>query len=206
MIPLDAPSAGCERQEGNTNGAVRLRGGSGTLCDPVYSGFIEILNKGEWGSICTRRFSEIEAEDKLVADVVCRQLGFPHGTRVDPLVATTTVDLDTTPPASRFRPFFGINADPEEAEEPVELFWLYGYDVRCAGPEQNLVDCDLGLGFRRNPGECESDSHRIYAACRQFPVVEAFEEITTPGAGAYCSETWGCLQSGNLNLEFVDFL
>ena len=66
---------------------MRVRGGFGNLCDPIHSGFIEVLHSGEWGSICTEQTRENRAEDNLVADVVCRQLGFPHGTRIDPLRA-----------------------------------------------------------------------------------------------------------------------
>lgn len=73
--------------DGQDQGAVRLRGGFGTLCDPVHTGFVEVLNDSEWGSICTDRADEDSDADRLVADVVCRQLGFPHGTRVDPLIA-----------------------------------------------------------------------------------------------------------------------
>ena len=161
---------------------MRLRGGFGSLCDPVHSGFIEVLHAGEWGSICTDESVENQGENRLVADVVCRQLGFPHGTRVDPLTAQ--------PPSTEApSPFNADNRPPaEEAEEPVERFWLR--DVACSGPEGRLVDCNLGQGFRNNNAGCSSNPHRIHAACRQFPVVEALEAITTPGAGASQSTAW----------------
>ena len=192
MLPNSRSFPGCDRQEGTTEGAVRLRGGFGTLCDPVHSGFIEVLHFGEWGSICSNRRAEDRAEDNLVADVVCRQLGFPHGTRIDPLPAQApppslsdgegpspyTTDYDST---------YDYNNNIDEAEEPVDRFWLS--EVTCSGPEARLVDCDLGLGFRNFNDGCSftftSSPHRIHIACRQFPVVEALEEVTTPDAGRY---------------------
>ena len=65
---------------------MRLVGGFGTLCDPLHSGFTEVFHDGEWGAICLEPFSGSTnpPEDRLVADVVCRQLGFPHGTLVIP--------------------------------------------------------------------------------------------------------------------------
>ena len=178
------PFPGCDRQEGTTEGAVRLRGGFGTPCDPVHSGFIEVLHLGEWGSICTDRLTETRAEDNLVADVVCRQLGFPHGTRIDPLTAEAPRPSppDGEPPSPNAIYYDYGSIDPtEEAEEPVDRFWLS--EVTCSGPEARLIDCDLGEGFRNNNAGCSSRPHRIHIACRQFPVVEALEEVTTPDAG-----------------------
>ena len=65
---------------------MRLVGGFGTLCDPLHSGFAEVFHDGEWGAICLEPFSRSTnpPEDRLVADVVCRQLGFPHGSLVIP--------------------------------------------------------------------------------------------------------------------------
>ena len=153
---------------------MRLRGGFGTPCDPVHSGFIEILHNGEWGSICTD-----ESVSSIVADVVCRQLGFPHGTGIDPLT-------EPSPPApedgSYYYPGYYSYSTTEEAEEPVDRFWLS--DVSCSGTEERLVDCDLGSGFRNNEGGCVRSPHRAHIACRQFPVVEALEAVTSPEAGA----------------------
>ena len=183
------PFPGCDRQEGTTEGAVRLRGGFGTLCDPVHSGFIEVLHFGEWGSICTDGGGR--AEDNLVADVVCRQLGFPHGTRIDPLTSrpppspspSSPPDGEAPPPYSTdySSSYYDYAPITEEAEEPVERFWLS--EVTCSGPEERLIDCNLDEGFRNNFDDCRSNRHRIHIACRQFPVVEALEEITTPDAG-----------------------
>ena len=167
---------------------MRLRGGFGSLCDPVNSGFIEVLHDGEWGSICTNARSESLIDLSFLdsdfeADVVCRQLGFPHGTRVDPLTARPPSPEAPSSPSSN-------NDDDvppaEEAEEPVERFWLS--DVTCSGLEGRLIDCDLGEGFRINNAGCSPNPHRMHVACRQFPVEEALEAITTPGAGASCPQ------------------
>ena len=162
---------------------MRLRGGFGTLCDPVHSGFIEVLHFGEWGSICTDQRQESRAEDNLVADVVCRQLGFPHGTRIDPLTARTP---PPTPAEDEAPSPYNTNYDnylgTEEAEEQVERFWLS--NVGCSGPEGRLIDCDLRQGFQNDNAGCNSMPHRLHVACRQFPVVEALEAVTDPEAGA----------------------
>ena len=179
---------GCDRQEGTTEGAVRLRGGFGTLCDPVHSGFVEVLHFEEWGSICTDQRAENRAEDNLVADVVCRQLGFPHGTRIDPLTSrpppSSPLGGEAPSPYSTyyFPSYYDADYLTEEAEEPVDRFWLS--EVTCSGPEERLIDCGLGEGFRNNNAGCRSSPHRIHIACRQFPVVEALEEVKTPDAGA----------------------
>lgn len=175
--------AGCDKEDGSTEGAVRLRGGFGTLCDPIHSGYIEVLHEGEWGSICTTEEAENTSEDNLVADVACRQLGFPHGSRVDPLTAGARPPEDdemTSYTPYYFRDTFYSDVT-EENEEPVERYWLSS--VACAGPESRLTDCDLGPGFRQNNEGCNRASHRIHFACRQFAVVEALEEITSAGAG-----------------------
>ena len=168
---------------------MRLRGGFGSLCDPIHSGFIEVLHLDEWGSICTDQRAEDRAEDNLVADVVCRQLGFPHGTRIDPLTSRppppSTPDYEAlSPDATSYSSSYNdyvYSPSMEEAEEAVDRFWLS--EVTCSGPEGRLVDCDVGPGFRDNNAGCDSRPHRIHIACRQFPVVEALEEVTTPNAG-----------------------
>ena len=169
---------------------MRLRGGFGTLCDPVHSGFVEVLHFREWGSICTKQQSENRARDNLVADVVCRQLGFPHGTRVDPLTTQppppSPADGEAPPPL--FTPFYDpiyydySDTVAEEAEEPVDRFWLS--EVICGGPEGRLIDCNLGEGLRDSNASCGNRPHRLHIACRQFPIAEALEAVTTPEAGA----------------------
>ena len=170
-LQSETSNADCTTEDGTKEGSVRLRGGFGTPCDPLHTEFIEVLTEREWGGISTSVVAETQEEDTLVADVVCRQLGFPHGTRVNPLTSD--------PEIGSFRAF------PEdvslEAEAPVERFWLSS--VTCRGSEGSLLDCDLGPGFRvRNEG-CPSPAHPIYIACRQFSIVEALEAVTSPGAG-----------------------
>lgn len=154
---------------------MRLRGGFGTPCNPLHSGIVEVFNAGEWGAICDGETSR--RADFLVADVVCRELGFPHGTVVDSL---------TTLPEARFDYYFEDLA--AESQEPQGRFWLD--DVRCRGPESQLVDCDLGNGFPATAdggGVCGGDSPPpapLRVACRKFAVPEALEAVTTPGAGA----------------------
>ena len=84
--------AGCNMQPGPAEGAVRLVGGFGTPCDPLHSGFVEIFHDDDWGRICLHPFdNKREPEDRLVADVACRQLGFPHGTLVLPRAGESQV-------------------------------------------------------------------------------------------------------------------
>ena len=158
-------------------GSVRLRGGFGTPCDPVHTGFVEVFHFDEWGAICEGD----DSTDRLAADVICRQLGFPHGTLVDPL--TNPADRETTPNDYGGYDYSPYIPDEEEASEEQERFWLNR--VQCRGPEEKLLDCDLGQGFRTNNGGCTGNRVvRLTVACRTFPVTEALEDVTTPGAGA----------------------
>lgn len=156
--------AECEVAE-PVEGALRLRGGSGSPCDPVYTGFTEIFHSGAWGAVC----NSFEADPS--ADVVCRQLGFPYATPVDSFIARPEPDYGNfdSPPFPRFA---------EEAEEESEIFWLRG--VQCGGLEEELSECDLGSGFRAVSG-CDQD--RLHVACRKFAVEAALEAEVTPGAG-----------------------
>eukprot|EP00892_Ulva_mutabilis_P004968 jgi/Ulvmu1/2843/UM144_0008.1 len=172
----DATVLACANSAGNcttavpTEGALRLRGGFGSPCDPVYTGFVEVFHLEEWGAICTGRF---QGNSNLqVADVVCRQLGFPHGTEVDP--STNPPDRD---PNERD---YSYTAETDEAEEPQERFWLS--EASCRGPEAMLTECDLGQGFRRRNAGCTRNPSRLTVACRTFAVSEALEDVTTPGA------------------------
>ena len=181
MIPCSGTkrsiSADCDITPAAEQGTVRLRGGFGTPCDPLHSGIVEVFNAGEWGAICDGETSR--GSHFLVADVVCRQLGFPHGTVVD--------SLTTQPDSVYDYLFFSSEFEvTEEAQEPQGRFWLD--DVKCRGPEARLVDCDLGTGFADAEGNsvcAEEDApSRLRVACRQFAVPEALEVVTTPGAGA----------------------
>ena len=168
---------------------MRLVGGFGTLCDPLHSGIVEVYHFGEWGALCF----DGRKDDRLVADVVCRQLGFPHGTPVDPTEAEEINDYDD------YRFFFTALAPEavEESQRPQERFWLSA--ATCRGPEERLVDCDLGPGFRTaNRGCTATGVTRFQAACRQFAVSAALEDVTTPGAGtnvlSRCMHASECLQ------------
>ena len=148
-------------------GSVRLRGGFGTLCDPLHSGIVEVFNAGEWGAICDGETSRDRAIAP-VAEVVCRQLGFVDGTAVD--------GLTTQPDSVYDYLFFSSEYEvTEEAQEPQGRFWLDG--VQCQGPEARLVDCDLGAGFPAAGGNSACDEEdapvRLRVACRQFAVPEA---------------------------------
>ena len=159
---------------------MRLRGGFGTPCDPVHTGFVEVFNAGEWGAICVFTGNP-RARSALAADVVCRQLGFPHGTRVDP----TTNSADAEGDGQDYRDYFYDYPPVEEAQEAQERFWLS--EVFCSGTEDRLVDCQLGEGFLEMNQGCVTEGLprplRMTVACRTFPVEEAFEAVTTLGAG-----------------------
>ena len=171
-------AVGCNVAAAAIEGSVRLVGGFGTLCDPLHTGIVEVFHDDEWGALCL----DTTPPDTLVADVVCRQLGFPHGSPSDPRVARVgpaAADDDDRYDA-------GYQERPEESEIPQERFWLT--EVNCRGPEAALADCDLGPGFVQGLSSCSEGSggpvRRFHAACRQFAVDEALEAVTTPGAGA----------------------
>ena len=127
---------------------MRLVGGTGTLCDPLFTGTVEIFNAGAWGAVCQL--------NSLGADVVCRQLGFPHGT-----VTTDDVSAPIAPKA-----------------------WLREA-VSCRGPEAALLDCNLGVSaFSADLQPCNAIAPGQQVACRRFAVDDALEADVTPGAGA----------------------
>eukprot|EP00892_Ulva_mutabilis_P002373 jgi/Ulvmu1/12136/UM084_0063.1 len=172
IVACGNSAAGCGQAPPEVEGSVRLVGGFGTLCDPLHTGIVEVFHFGEWGALC---FDDRD-DDMLVADVVCRQLGFPHGTPVDP----TEAEVDSTPDYY-FGPFGPGSGVTEESQLPQERFWLSA--ASCRGTEVRLVDCDLGPGFRTNNRGCRGAAGtRFQAACRQFAVSEALEDVATPGA------------------------
>eukprot|EP00892_Ulva_mutabilis_P004970 jgi/Ulvmu1/2845/UM144_0010.1 len=164
-------------------GAVRLRGGFGTMCDPIHTGFVEVFHNGEWGTICVgnERDNNLNSvDDFLAADVICRQLGFPHGTVMD-IQSKNPVP----PPVLAFDPFG--KAEPilqrEEVTEPFGRVWLD--DVVCHGPEDDVLECYLGDGFLDDAFTCKDRNDprvRFAVACRQFPVGAAQEGVAAPGA------------------------
>lgn len=152
-------------------GSVRLRGGFGSPCGPVHSGFVEVFHLDEWGAICSGQM----LDNPQVADVVCRQIGFPHGVLVDPSVNPPDPPLGV--------PDYGDTGDQlDEAEELQQRFWLQS--VSCRGPEKRLIDCLLGRGFQSGNAGCTTNPSRLTVACRSFAISEALENVTTPGARA----------------------
>ena len=164
---------------------MRLRQGFGTLCDPVHTGFVQVFHAGEWGALCGETRLLENGQDNLVADVVCRQLGFPHGTRIDPIAPGEPApagDYDYTYDYASY-------TFTEEGGQPSGRVWVNR--ALCRGPEERLLDCELGDNSRRflpDGARCEGFNNfggsRVHIACRQFPVVEALEAVSTPGAGA----------------------
>eukprot|EP00892_Ulva_mutabilis_P012290 jgi/Ulvmu1/9433/UM051_0061.1 len=172
VLACGMTAAGCPAPI-EEEGALRLRGGFGTPCDVLHSGIVEIFHLGEWGAICFPLFFKATRE----ADVVCRQLGFPYGSIVDPSVNPRDPEPDDD---------FMFPYDPDEADEAAQLIWLGLFT--CRGPEAAVLDCDIGSGFFGRDFGCPRGRGRVQAptrfsvACRQFPIVEALEAVTTPGA------------------------
>eukprot|EP00892_Ulva_mutabilis_P002672 jgi/Ulvmu1/12405/UM009_0052.1 len=156
-------------------GDVRLRGGSGTPCDPVHTGFVEIFLDDAWAGIC----EALADVDRLVSDVVCRQLGFPHGTVVEP-----TANPRTGPGVYDLYSYFYLDygADSEENQLPSDAFVVNEFN--CQGTEDRVLDCGhdaFGLRSTDYIGLDCADS-RLTVVCRSFSVPEALEDVNTPGA------------------------
>ena len=155
--------------------SLRLSGGFGTLCDPIYTGFVEIFHAGVWGAICR---GKSQSDHRNTAPVVCRQLGFPHGSMVDPSVNPAEADRDILV-AEAFEANFALNS-ADEAEQPIHQYWLA--QTRCNGTEQQLVDCDLLGGFIATDDQDERCFisagllSRFTVECRMFPLPGTEEE------------------------------
>lgn len=167
-----ASTAGCKTQPRLIDGAVRLRGGFGTPCDPLHTGFVEVYNEAaeQWGAICLD-VRDVRP-DYGAANVVCRQLGFAHGSIVD------TRSPVVSPNNGNFQREYEEEAAEVDAQE---IFWLD--TVSCRGPETRILDCDVGRGYMFENKRCPDNPFRLTVACRQFSVPEALEDVTTPGAG-----------------------
>lgn len=133
---------------------------------------MEIYHLDQWGAIC-----DIFRGRDLLARAVCRQLGFPYGNGINPL-RINPERFDSDAEDDEYSNSYNY---VEEAEEPQERFWLS--DVQCTGVEDRVEECNLGLGFRRRLLPCRGANPRFTVACRTFPIVEALEAVTTPGAG-----------------------
>lgn len=83
LCHIDQTCADCQIQEGTADGSVRLRGGFGAQCDVIHSGTVEVLINGEWGTICYTPSDAQAGNFSPVADVACRQMGFPYGALID---------------------------------------------------------------------------------------------------------------------------
>lgn len=106
------------------------------------------------------------------AAVVCRQLGFPHGTRVDPSINPAEADRDILV-IEEYAANFALR-DADEAEEPIGRYWLSRTD--CEGTEEQLLDCDLAGGFIATNAQnarcfvAAGESSRYTVECRMFPL------------------------------------
>lgn len=158
---------------------MRLRGGFGSQCDLMHSGFVEVFHNNEWGAVLQT------AADTLAADVVCRQLGFPHGNALVPGGDPPT----PLPPPDAYEYYDPYN---EEALPPVGRVWLRR--VQCNGPEERLIDCDLGRGILPANAPFLTGG-RFTVVCRQFAVEAALEAVTTPGVGALSHAISSCHMS-----------
>eukprot|EP00892_Ulva_mutabilis_P005580 jgi/Ulvmu1/3394/UM016_0010.1 len=146
---------------------------SGTQpCDAVHFGAVEIFNAGQWGRICSGRFSGFP-DFTIDANVVCRQLGFPFGSLYDlEDVRNSTGEI--------------VGADYEDYSAPAELVWAT--DVLCTGKEERLDECffpeDFGnrrasdygpqveAGIQR--AACRrKDGNQLGVVCRKFEITES---------------------------------
>jgi hypothetical protein len=169
---------GCKTAAAPSEGAVRLIDGFGGLCDDLHAGIVEIYHEGRWGAVCST-YLRYNAPP-LVAQVVCKQLGFPYGT----LYNGRSIEFRDD------EPYYGGYYDegPEESMVPSELYWLD--EIQCKGTEERLRDCYLYEGFfEREGNDCHGGSQgRMAVACRKFPVIQAFEGDSAGGEGAIVSE------------------
>ena len=111
--------AGCPPLPPPTEGSLRLSGGFGTPCDPIYTGFVEIFHAGEWGAICE---GSNEFVHRNTPPVVRRQLGFQHGTVFYRSINPAEADRDILVIEAYAANFALEEAD--EAEEPIRRYWL----------------------------------------------------------------------------------
>eukprot|EP00892_Ulva_mutabilis_P011624 jgi/Ulvmu1/8834/UM049_0014.1 len=185
VIACSLATPGCNGGPKEEDGAVRLRGGVGTQCNSVFTGFVEVFHNGAWGAVCMSRYSR----NALVADVICRQIGADHGNLVDPFpppppdlnsdVYDATEDITVLDLVSLYE-----DDDLESVVEsggPASLVLLMD-GPECRGPEQRLDACDIGNGFHRTDQGCGPQSAQLHVACRNFAVSAALEGVDTQGA------------------------
>ena len=134
-------NAGCTAVEATpSQGDVRLvplRGVPSTAaCDDVHLGGVQIFNDGRWGGICFVT-SDLDSSFTIDAGVICRQLGFPFGSLMEP--------GDNN----------GAPVDYVDYRDPGELVWAS--DVVCSGLEERLGDCLFPEDFGANPSRGGTD-------------------------------------------------
>jgi hypothetical protein len=170
--------AGCPAPPAPAEGSVRLIDGFGGTCDDLHSGTVEIYHDGRWGAICDQDISTrgtVGLRNPTVPLVVCRQLGFTYGTRYNPF------DVQFNDESSDYSETY---AETEESQVESEVLWLD--QVQCKGTEERVSDCYLGEGYFERES-CGFRVPRLSVACRNFPVVEAFEGDAEGGKGALAS-------------------
>lgn len=118
----------------------------------------------------------------FAADVICRQLGFPHGSVIDTL-NPEPFEGDSDRGSDRHQQFPVEGLVESQTEGRV---WLGG--VQCAGREDRVLECELQPpGFIPDAQTCfdagAKGRVRLVVACRKFPVEAALEAERTPGAG-----------------------
>ena len=133
----------------------------GTPCDPVYTGMVEVFHRGSWTTFCRR------PRGTHAAPAICRQLGFAYGNEAHQDAFAS----------EGFEP-----RRPRLSDVDHEL-WLR--DAACLGTESNVTECRLAFRSRaRSQERCRLREPRFEVTCRQFPVRQAQEGLTTAGAGA----------------------
>lgn len=84
-------TASCTRHETTValcaaEGAVRLVGGAGSPDGSAEYGRLEVAHRGGWGTVCDRLFTRSGKFVAAAADVVCKELGFTEGFRMQTVV------------------------------------------------------------------------------------------------------------------------
>lgn len=123
-------------------------------CDEVHMGAVEFFNDGRWGQICGPS-GQRQGASTVDANVVCRQLGFPFGSLMDP-------------DESRFVAIEKPNANP--------VTWAT--EVICTGLEERIADCFFPEAFGASGGSVSNGLPPAVAGeCRDFGTLTALAVI-----------------------------